>query len=143
VGRYRLLETVRDYARVMLGSTEEVDGMQSRHLVYFTELGETAEPQLMGTDQRTWLEKLEAEHDNIRAALEWSAGSEPDAGLRLAGAIWRFWYVRSHFGEGRRHLEGTLSAATPGSRTAYRALALNGAGVLANQLGDLDSARVA
>jgi predicted ATPase len=98
-GRYRLLETVRQYARDRL--QESGEAVQERHQAFFVALAEEAEPQLTGAEQRLWLERLETEHDNLRAALEWRA---EEAVLRLAGALWRFWWVRSHFGEGRAWL---------------------------------------
>ncbi len=140
-GRYRLLETVREYAGNRLREQGESDCWRGRHLACFTALAEEAEPNLAGGDQQAWLEQLDAEHDNVRASLRWAEGRDPEAGLRLAGAIWRFWYVRGHFSEGREYLAGLLSAVDPGRRTVARASALTGAGVLAYCQGDYPTAR--
>jgi predicted ATPase len=109
--RYRLLETVRQYALERLREGGEEAQWRGRHLAHFVAVTEEAEPQLTGADQRTWLERLEAEHDNLRSALAWSstAGGDAARGLRLAGAFWWFWYVRGYFGEGRRWLSALLA----------------------------------
>jgi predicted ATPase/class 3 adenylate cyclase/Tfp pilus assembly protein PilF len=129
--RYRLLETVRQYARERLSERGEEERCRDRHLSYFTALGEEAEPHLIGEAQQEWLERLEGEHDNLQAALQWAEDHAPERGLRLADAIWRFWYVRGHFAEGREHLEKLLQATEPYGRTSSRADALTAAGVMA------------
>jgi predicted ATPase/class 3 adenylate cyclase len=141
--RYRLLETVRQYARDRLREGGEEGQWQSRHLAHFIAVAEEAEPQLMGADQQSWLDRLEMEHDNLRSALTWSSTARGDAagGLRLAGAFWRFWWMRGHLREGRGWLSGLLAAAPGGQAAASRAKALNGAGVLAWQQGDYPAAR--
>ncbi len=141
-GRYRLLETVRQYARDRLFETGEAETWRDRHLAHFLALGEEAEPQLTGGDQQAWLDRLETEHDNLRAALESSSAScDPEAGLRLAGAIWRFWYVRGHLSEGRGWLGGLLAVDASGQTFAVRAKALTGAGNLATTQSDHAAAR--
>src|SRR5262249_55028679 len=103
--------------------------------------GEEAARQIPGSDQTHWLDRLEQEHDNLRAALEWAACIDPHAGIRLAGALSRFWDIRGHFDEGRQQLSAILGAEEPVQRTAARARALNGAGVLAYSQGDYTAAK--
>ncbi len=129
--RYRLLQIVRQYASEKLEAASEEDAVGRRHALYFLGLAEEAEPELNGAGQAVWLERLARELDNIRAAMRWLRESgETEGYLRLAGALWRFCYLRGFYEEGYRWLEGALSggdAAPPASR----AKALLGAGVLA------------
>jgi tetratricopeptide (TPR) repeat protein len=142
-GRYRLMETVRQYARDRLEETEEGSPFRTQHRDYFLALAEEAEPLLTGPDQAQWLNRLETEHDNLRAALAWceTKADRSEAGLRIAGALWRFWAVRGHFCEGREYLDRALGRAGTQERTAARTKALNGAGVLALSQGDYAWAR--
>jgi predicted ATPase/DNA-binding SARP family transcriptional activator/DNA-binding CsgD family transcriptional regulator len=128
--RYRLLEPVRQYAREKLDESGEAPETRRRHASYFLSLAEQAEPGLTGAQQGAWLDRLEIEYGNLRAALGWSLEEDPEVGLRLAGALWRFCYTRGHYGEGREWLEGTL-ARSESSPANLRAKALIGAGVLA------------
>ncbi len=141
-GRFRLLETVRDYARVTLANTGEAEMFRDRHLDHFLALTEQAEPQFTGPDQGVWLEKLETEHDNLRAALAWSSeqADNHESGVRLAGAMPRFWDARGHLAEGRRWFSIVLSQGAA-NETQHRAKALNGAGVLAYEQADYKAAR--
>ena len=117
--------------------------MTELHLAYFLALAEEAEPLLIGADQQAWLDRLETEHDNLRAAMAWSAaiGGDAVAGLRLAGALWRFWYFRGYLSEGRGWLSKLLTAAPHGQATAARAKALTWAGALAMDQGDYPAAQ--
>jgi non-specific serine/threonine protein kinase len=129
--RYRLLGTIRQYARDRLVEAGEAARVRTRHLEWFVELAEKAAMELRGQDQAIWFDRLEQEHDNLRAALEWSlAGDESvEAGLRIGGALYRFWYVRGYLTEGRQWLDQALErgvAAGPGPR----ARALHAAGYL-------------
>ena len=141
--RYRMLETVKQYMRDRLRASGDETHRQDRHLAYFLQLAEEAEPRLRGADQKAWLDRLETEHENLRAALAWSAaaGGEAASGLRLAGAIWRFWLVRGYCGEGRDSLSVLLATAPGGQGAKARAKALNGAGALAWRQGDHLSAQ--
>jgi predicted ATPase/DNA-binding SARP family transcriptional activator len=204
--RFRMLETLREYAGEQFGDEERL-ALARRHADYFLRLAEQAEPELEGPHQAEWFERLEKEHDNLRAALEWSLekgregreegregrekgkgtgewrqpegrtlgkkkeeaqeeGSREEgereeaqaesvfqseignrkseiaeAGLRLAGALARFWDVRGHFREGRERLASALSRTEGFEATSARARALNGAGILAYCQNDYDSAR--
>jgi len=133
--RYRLLETIRQYAREKLVASGEFDHSPSRHLDFFLKLAEQAEPELRRADQIKWLDRLEVEHDNLRTALSWSLGQgRVEESLRLAGSLARFWYLRGHWSEGREWLERGLSQ--PASSAALiRAKALHGLAWLANETG--------
>jgi tetratricopeptide (TPR) repeat protein len=141
--RYRLLETVRHYAGDRLRERAEEVRFQRHHLEYFVATAEEAEAQLTGSNQRAWLDRLETERDNLRLALSWSAAAGGDAagGLRLAGALWRFWLFRGYLFEGRRWLAEQLAFPTDPSAMNVRAKALDGAGVLARNQGDNVAAR--
>ncbi len=135
--RYRLLETMRQYALDRLVESGEAAAVRTRHRDFFLTFAERAEPQFQGPDQKIWLDRVEVELDNLRAALEWCRidpeGSE--AGLRLAGALWWFCEVRGYWTEARQWLKDTLSRGEP-SASAARIKALNAAAGLALRQGD-------
>ena len=139
--RYRLLETIRQYAHDRLREAGEVERTRDRHLAYFLALAEEAEPKLRGVEYQRFLDRLEEEHDNLRIALEWSLlpGRGDEAALKLSGALAWFWWLRSYHDEGRRWLARALEG-TPG-RSAARMKALLGAGYLAQHQRDLLEAR--
>lgn len=121
--RYRLLEPVRQYARERLDEIgEEAAETHRRHALWYLELAERAEEELTGPDHQAWLNRLEIEHDNLRATLGWSLGAakmaappgEAELGLRLAAALWLFWYTHGHLAEGRDWLEKALAATARG-----------------------------
>jgi non-specific serine/threonine protein kinase len=137
--RYRPLETVRQYGWEKLLESGEAEGARRRHAGYYLALAEEAEPELSGAQEGIWLERLEAEHPNLRAALGWSLeGGDADLGLRLAGTLGGFWYKRGYLGEGRWWLERELAAAGTSS-PIERATALDEAGWIALYQGDLES----
>ena len=131
--RYYILESVWQYGRIKLEEAGELAAVRDRHLGYFLQFAEGAEPNLYRADQIAWLEKLEFERPNLRVALEWSAESpnRAEEGLRLAGALSRYWEVRSHFKQGREHYTAVLSRPEAAAHTRARAKALTGAGRLA------------
>jgi predicted ATPase/DNA-binding SARP family transcriptional activator len=130
--RYRMLETVREYSEEKLAASGEADRWRRRHVAFFIRLAREAEPHLRGAGQAAWLDRLEAEHDNFRAALESCAErSDLEAGLGLAGALWKLWDVRGHVVEGRERLTHLLSRPDAARRTSERAKALYAAGYLA------------
>jgi non-specific serine/threonine protein kinase len=141
--RYRLLEPVRQFALRALQASGELEATRERHAAYYAALAGQAAPMLHGPEQVTWLDRLEKDRDNFRAALGWIAehGSLDD-GLRLAVALSRYWGWRGHLAEGRRWLE-TLLAASDNGRAAppLRMAALLAAGIQAKQRGDFDEAR--
>jgi predicted ATPase/class 3 adenylate cyclase len=137
--RFVMLETIHEYARERLEQSGEAEGMRRLHAEYFLALAERGESELRGEEEATWLERLEAEHDNMREALSWAlAGEEAGLGLRLAGALWLFWWIRGYYHEGRRWLEEALAKDTRAS--AARAKALEAVGWLADDQGDIDRA---
>jgi tetratricopeptide (TPR) repeat protein len=141
VARYQLLETVRQYGAERLAESGEQVDAERRHAAYYVALAEEAEARLTGAEQTAWLAQLEREHDNLRAVLRRThERGEQEVGLRVAGAVWRFWDVRGYVSEGRNWLEGLLAgveAQTPvAAASAIRVKALNGAGVLAETQGD-------
>jgi predicted ATPase/class 3 adenylate cyclase len=139
--RYRLLETLRQYAREKLAASGQLETLQRRHMDHYLAMVQDAERKLYGSEQAWWLERLDTEHDNLRAALAWTPGDplEAEKGLHLAAAIWWFWHIRGYFTEGREWLAAKLAQGT--QRTRERARALNGAAVLARNQGDYTAAR--
>jgi predicted ATPase/DNA-binding SARP family transcriptional activator len=139
--RYRLLETLRQYGQERLQQTGEATVVSEKHLQFYWQLAEAAEPHLTGAEQPLWLQQLEVEHGNIQAALAWSIKSgSREAGVRLAGALGRFWRMRGYFSESRHWLDGVLASNTEVSKAA-RAKALNWAGRLAEMQGARERAQ--
>ncbi len=104
--RFRLLESIREFAGEMLEARGEANAMRHRHRGHYLSLVELAAPELAGADQRKWLERLELEHDDIRAVLERAlAAPWPAEGIRVGFAMWRFWQKRGYLSEARRRLE--------------------------------------
>jgi len=141
--RFLMLETIREYALERLAASGEADALRRRHAEYFVALAEVAEPLFLGGPaQRTWVRRLDAEHDNLRAALTWSLSAQGDVGLglRLAGAMgWFFWNRLGYSSEMRAWLEGLLApsvGAIPPLRASLRAKALNWLGAILGSRGD-------
>jgi predicted ATPase/class 3 adenylate cyclase len=137
--RYRMLDTIREYALMQLEAAGEVDEayrLLSERLIH---VAEQAEPALTGPEQVAWLDHLEDEHGNLRAALQWCESREPALGVRLSGALWRFWSTRGYVGEGLRWLEAAISASSAEPLPGL-ARALNGAANLAREQGDYERA---
>ena len=133
--RYRLLETIRQYAGERLASSSEQDAVRGRHLHYFAALADRADAEMQTTGLFRWLPVLDAEHDNLRAAFDWGVGSaSSNACLRLSSSLWLFWMVRGHLSEGRQRLEVALAA--PDGDPVLRVNALIGAGQLMLYHGD-------
>jgi predicted ATPase/DNA-binding CsgD family transcriptional regulator len=141
--RYRLLEPVRQYAREKLEESGETQAAKRAHAGYFLVLAEESEPELFGPRDVEWLERLEEEHDNMRAALSWALGeAQAELGLRLAAALWPFWEAHGHYSEGRRWIEEALKKEGRTSG-AMRAKALNAVGRIAIAQSDTHRAEVA
>lgn len=129
--RYSMLEMLREYAYQHLVSEGEAEDAQRRYAEFYTAFAERADPALKGREQAAWLERLESEHDNLRAVLTWAAGHDSHLTARIACGLSRFWSARGHFTEGREWLERVVQnvdAIPP----ALQVRALNSAGVLAN-----------
>ena len=136
--RYRMLETIRDYAQERLSEAAEAAGVHARHRDWYLSVVEKARPGFFaGAEQAAWLTRLSDDHDNLRAALSWSH-EDPDgasAELSLASGLWRFWEIRGHLAEGSAWLDRAL-ARSGGEVSVRRANALTGAGVLTSQRGE-------
>jgi predicted ATPase/class 3 adenylate cyclase len=140
--RFLMLQTIREYAAERLEESGEAGRIQRRHAAYYTELAETAAPELRGAHQATWLERLSQERFNLRQALRWTIEQdETSLGLRLAGALWYFWHVHGYLSEGREWLSTVLALPGAAPPTAIRAQALVGLGVLTADQGDYPAAR--
>jgi predicted ATPase/transcriptional regulator with XRE-family HTH domain len=132
--RFVFLETVREYALERLEESGEAESIRQAHAGFYLDLAERAERELTGPQQTHWMTRLDMEHDNLRAALGWTMRQQSSLGLRLAGSLWRFWWMHGHYHEGRGWLEALVAK---GSGTeAERAKALYGAGSLATEQGD-------
>ncbi len=119
--RFSMLETIREYASERLAQRGEVQTLHHRHASYFLDLAESAEPQLTGPQQARWLEDLDREQNNVRAALTWAIGqAEPEIALRLSGALSRFWQLHGHISEGLTWAHAALSVPAPPLETAPR-----------------------
>jgi predicted ATPase/class 3 adenylate cyclase/Tfp pilus assembly protein PilF len=148
--RYSLLETIREYALERLEGSGEASELRRAHAEHYLALAEDAGPMLKGPDQAAWLERLEREHDNLRAALGflWASG-DGERALRLAGALGRFWDLQGHWSEGRRRLNDLLALPAPAGHPAteastdgqVRVAALNVAALLAAEQHDYERAR--
>lgn len=141
-GRLQLLETIREFGLERLEASGEAEFTRRIHAEYYLRLAEEAEPHLKGEHQTNWLEKLEQELENLRAALDWLiAHEQAELALRLCGALWRFWRLYGYWSEGRHWLEAALGLSYTGKPTLARAWALCVAGDLAYYQDDNVAAR--
>jgi predicted ATPase/class 3 adenylate cyclase len=159
--RFVMLETIREYALERLAEQGEAETLQERHAAYYLVLAEHAAPQLTHTEQKLWLNRLERDHDNLRAALGWFLErGEAESGWRLVGALGHFWYALGYWTEGRQWCEKALSISDHRFRISdiqsdakdqfdiqdsispmiWRAKALYSAGILAKDLCDYQQA---
>jgi predicted ATPase len=141
VGRYRMVEPVRQYAWERLQESGEAEEVRRRHAEFFLALAGEAAPQLTGAQQQEWANRLEADHDNMRGALSWSLERESEPALRLAGALARFWEIRSHCLEGSRWIEAAIRHSNH-AEGSVRAKALSEAGTFAWHRGHYEQATV-
>ena len=138
--RYRLLETIRQYAREKLFDSGEVERIRNRHLDFYAKFAEYAEPRTKGAEQLIWFDKLEIEHDNLRAAIGWATESgQVEAGFRIMNGIKWFWNWRGYWSEGRECLIALLSCPEVATKTMIRARILAEIARFCFLLGMLDS----
>jgi non-specific serine/threonine protein kinase len=141
--RYRLLETLRQYAWERLRQRGHAAAVQRRHLDWYLGLAEQCNAELPGTDERPGVTQLTVEYDNLRTALQWSLENDPERALRLAAHLAEFWRRSGHHAEGRHWLEAVLAApAAASAPVEARARALLGAGQLAADAGDFGPAQI-
>ncbi|HEY6104233.1 MAG TPA: tetratricopeptide repeat protein, partial [bacterium] len=138
--RYRVLETIREYGRDRLQESAEAAAAHGKHLHWFLRLVEDAEPELRRPAQLAWLDRLETEHDNLRAALEWSRNENHGTGVRMAGALHHFWLLHGHLTEGRDWLAGFVKA-DPDRSALTHAKAVYALGALELRLGNYGTAK--
>src|SRR5881227_339760 len=146
--RLLMLETIREYGLEQLAVNGEMEVTRQAHATYYLRLSEQAEPELVGPRQAMWLERLEWEHENLRAVMRWSLeqaqgergdGRTREIALRLGGALRQFWYMRSYYSEGRDFLDRALTLRD-GVAASVRAKALVAATRLNVSLDYLDRA---
>src|SRR5207249_7135538 len=132
--RFWMLETIGEFAAERLEDSGEADDMRRRHAEHFVALAEEAEPHLR-RESTEWLDRLEPDHDNLRAALDrLEVAGETQLVMRLAGALDRFWYLRGYLVEGQRRLERALAAdPRPTAARAKAAMGASGAAVIASR----------
>jgi predicted ATPase len=130
--RYHFLETLRAYSRERLEGSPRRESLRARHRDYFLALVESAEPELQGKDQARWLDRLSVDYENIRAAIQYSLDvRDGAAAARFGGSLWRFWWVRGMWSEGRSRLRDALALGGIEAPVPIRTKALHGSAVLA------------
>ena len=140
--RFSMLQTVHEFAAERLAASGEIETIRRRHAEAYLAFAERAAPELVGSDQRSWLDLLEHEHDNIGAAVDWAvAAGETELALRLVTAPWRFWQMRDRLVEGRDRIAAALAMPDIEAHPAALARALGAAGGIAYWLGDYTSSR--
>src|SRR5260370_4745713 len=142
-----MLETIREYGLERLTVSGEAEATRQAHAVYYLALAEEASAELSGPRQAVWLERLEGEHDHVRAVVRWSLEPAEDVAqrrevlLRLGGALAEFWHIHGHYSEGRNVLERAL-AGSEGAAAPVRAKALCAAAMLVTMQGDAERATI-
>jgi predicted ATPase len=140
--RYWMLETIREFAVEELGKTGEAGEFRRRHARFFTDLVVRGDQEIRGREQRVWVQRLAADHDNIRAAIAWAIeGGTGETALRLTGSMAHFWWLRGHAGEAERWLRGALELRH-GEEAALVGPVVDAAGWFAMTMGDFEAARV-
>lgn len=141
--RFRMLEVVRDYALAKLEESGEAIDARQKHAEYFVSLGEQAEPFVQASQSPEWLNRLEEEHDNLRAVMQWSLENDPPLAVRLAVAVRNFWLLHSHLTEGYGWLKAALESSSGHPPAELRFKLMNGLGLAARFRGDYETARKA
>ncbi|MCC6170273.1 MAG: tetratricopeptide repeat protein [Caldilineaceae bacterium] len=146
--RFTMLETIREYALEQLIASGEKEAIGRRHAAFFLALAEEADPRLRGPEPATWLQRLEADTPNLRAALAWLLREDEadpldrEWGMRLAGALSWFWHLRTRFDEARNWSDRALALGDTAGQVAVQARALQAAGLAAQMQGDFSYARI-
>ena len=142
--RFEMLETIREFALEQATERNELDALRQRHADHYLEVATLAGSQVMGSAKRSWLDRLEADHENLRAALGWALETDrAETALRMTAALWRFWQMRGHLGEGRDGVTAALALPHAAEHPAARADALSALAGLAYWQGDSVAARAA
>ena len=142
--RFVMLETIRQYAAERLAASDDAEPIRRRHEDLFAGIAERAAGELLGPKANAWLDRLDTDQDNLRAALQNAADDgRDDLALGMGGAMWRFWQLRGHLAEGRSALEALLSRAGFDGPTQARARALAGLGGVTYWQGDMAAAGTA
>jgi tetratricopeptide (TPR) repeat protein len=139
--RFRMLQVMREYAMERLEEREDVEDVREKHAEFFLRLAEEAEPHLLGPEQARWLDTVEIEHDNIRAALECFKPQDVTRALRLGAAVWRFWQIRGFLQEARQRLTELLELPGAGEDPVVHAKALEAAGGVFYWMAEFEDAR--
>jgi len=140
--RFVMLETIRSFAFERLEADGHALEMRRRHAEYFADFAETAMPHLTAKDRTAWLDRVQDDHDNMRAAITFAIETgDAHLGMRLVYALWRFWQSRAHLQEGAERTATVLAIPTDEQRTELRARALEAGGGIAYWRGDLDAGR--
>jgi predicted ATPase/class 3 adenylate cyclase len=141
--RFAMLETIREFAADQAAQRGLLDDLRASHAAFFTERAEAAASQVMGSDKRVWLDRLEEDHDNARAAIGWAIDTGDAAtALRLGATLWRFWQMRGHLAEGLERVSRALALPRAHEHPAARADALSAAAGLAYWLADSEGSRM-
>jgi predicted ATPase/class 3 adenylate cyclase len=140
--RFLMLQTIRDFATERLEESGEAHLIRDRHVKAFIALAQEAQPHLFGPRRKEWLDRLEDDHDNFRAALDWTVASgDARSAMELSTGIWRFWQMRGHLHEGRRRMDEVLAMPNSGEFPKERLTALEAAGGLAYWQADMQVAQ--
>jgi predicted ATPase len=138
--RFRMLEVVREFALEQLAAMDEAEEIKRLHAEFYAQMAETAEPELAGAKAAEWLETLEQEHDNLRAAMEWSLENESEIALRIVGAISIFWTTRGYLSEGGKWTRAALDESGEEADAKLRAKAYRGIANLNWRQGEVEAA---
>lgn len=138
--RFQMLAMLRAFGLEQLANAGELETLRDRHADFFIDLAEAATDRLRGAERSPWLERLETAHDNLRAALTWLCErNDTSRAIRLAGALWQFWWWRSHLLEGRQRLEQVLALPGAADQGPHWARVLTGCGALAETAGNYEA----
>jgi predicted ATPase/class 3 adenylate cyclase len=139
--RFGMLETIRDFAHEQLVERGMAPELRKRHAAWYLDLAERVQPEIMGGEKGRWLDLLDQEHDNLRAAITWAIESgEVETAMRLVSALWRFWQMRGHLAEGLRRATAAIGMSDAEGYPECLARALDAAGGLAYWMAEGETA---